>query len=84
MLNLGDRIVQGAGVAGPFLPDGQRTASSRWVRPILTTPAHFFAFASMASRSRFSAGIVLAVAIVYAAICISVGNVSLDDCPMFM
>ena len=37
----------------------------------------------MASRSRFSAGIVLVVAIVYAAMCIAVGNVSLDDWPMF-
>jgi hypothetical protein len=37
----------------------------------------------MASRSRFSAGIVLCVAIVYAATCIAVGNVSLDDWPMF-
>jgi len=36
----------------------------------------------MASRSRFRAGIVLFVAIVYAAMCIAVGKVSLDDWPM--
>jgi hypothetical protein len=64
-------------------PTVSGTASSRWVRPILTTSAHCFDLASMASRSRFSAGIVWPVAIVYAAMCMAVGNVSLDDCPMF-
>jgi len=60
-------------------PTVSGTASSRCVRPILTTSAHCLDLASMASRSRFSAGIVLPVAIVYAAMCIAVGNVSLDD-----
>ncbi len=49
----------------------------------MTTSAHCLDLASMASRSRFSAGIVLLVAIVYAAMCIAVGNVSLDDWAMF-
>ena len=49
----------------------------------MTTSAHCLDLASMASRSRFSAGIVLPVAIVYVAMCIAVGNVSLLDWPMF-
>ena len=40
-------------------PTVSGTASSRCVRPILTTSAHCLDLASMASRSRFSAGIVL-------------------------
>ena len=37
----------------------------------------------MASRSRLRAGMVLLVAIAYGAMCIAVGKVSFDDCPMF-
>jgi hypothetical protein len=36
----------------------------------------------MASRSRLRAGIVFCVAIMYAAMCIAVGKVSLDDWPI--
>ena len=52
------------------------------MRPILTILSHSRDFFSIASRSRRSEGIVCSVAILYAAICIAVGKVSFEDCPM--
>ena len=64
-------------------PTVSGTASSRCVRPIFTTSAHCRECRSHTSRSRRSAGIVRSVAILCAAMCIAVGNVSLEDWPMF-
>src|SRR5215470_558031 len=49
----------------------------------LDDSAHLLALRSIESRSRLSAGIVFSVAMVWAAMCMAVGNVSLLDWPMF-
>ena len=64
MVDLGDGVIEGADVTGPFLADGQGVASSRWVRPIFTTSAHCLVLASMASGSRLRAEMVFSVAMV--------------------
>ena len=57
-------------------------ASCRCVRPTFTMLAHCFALPSSASRSCSTAGSIVTMASA-AAMCIAVGNVSLDDCDMF-
>ena len=53
-----------------------------WVRPILTTSFHCFAFASIASCSACTAGISRVFAFTAVAIYIADGNESFDDCAM--
>ena len=64
-------------------PTVSGTASSRWVRPILTTSRHSSAFAAMARCSAVTLGSTSSWMARTAATCIAVGNVSLEDCAMF-
>ncbi len=54
-------------------------ASIICVRPIFTTCAYSFDFESKTARSFSIPGIVVSIIILYPAICIAVGNTSLDD-----
>ena len=58
-------------------------ASCKCVRPIFTIPANSLPLASSASRSFFTAGSNRRAVSAAAAMCMAVGNVSLDDCDMF-
>ena len=55
----------------------------RWVRPILVTPAYSRSLSASASRSAVTEGSSRCTISSMAAMCIAVGNVSLDDCDMF-
>jgi len=63
-------------------PTVSGVASIKCVLPIFTTCSKLRAFASIALRSRFTAGISFSATCVAAAMCIAVGNVSFDDCDM--
>jgi len=57
-------------------------ASCRWVRPILTTPSHCWAFPAIACCSEWTLGSRRSWISLTAAMFTAVGNVSLDDWPM--
>ena len=63
-------------------PTVSGTASCRWVRPIFTTSRHSCALAAIASRSAVTSGMTDSFTTRTAAMCIAVGKVSFDDCPM--
>ena len=64
-------------------PSVSGTASCRCVRPIFTMSANSSARAASASRSCVTLGSRRRTIVSAAAMCMAVGNVSLDDCDMF-
>ena len=65
------------------LPSVTGTASIMWVRPSLTTCAHSTARADSEARSVSSAGSSRPVTASAAAMCITLGKLSFEDCPRF-
>ena len=63
-------------------PTVSGTASIRWVRPVLTTSIHCLAFVSIAVASASACGSRCSSNSSTAAMCIAVGKVSFEDCPI--
>jgi len=60
-------------------PSVSGVASCRWVRPTITTPENAVALAFSVSRNARMAGMSTVSSCSTVAMCIAVGNVSLDD-----
>ena len=80
---LGMRVLERPDVARPFLPDGQRRGVFEVRASDFDDLGPLVGLGLGSVGSRRMAGMVLFMAMAYAAMCIAVGKVSLLDCAMF-